>query len=65
MPKYIELLSCDWLISDLCYQAIEQVSLIKWPGECIFKLQVKYLTPEASTNDEWSSELKDEIKKWL
>ncbi len=22
---------CDWLISNLCYQAIEQVHLIKWP----------------------------------
>ncbi len=31
MPKYIELLSCDWLISNLRYQAIEQVYLIKWP----------------------------------
>ncbi len=31
MPKYIELLPCDWLISYLCYQAIEQVYLIKWP----------------------------------
>ncbi len=26
----IELLPCDWLISNLCYQAIEQVYLIKW-----------------------------------
>ncbi len=31
MPKCIELLPCDWLISYLCYQAIEQVYLIKWP----------------------------------
>ncbi len=31
MPKCIELLPCDWLISNLCYQAIEQVYLIKWP----------------------------------
>ncbi len=31
MPKYIELLPCDWLISNLCYQAAEQVHLIKWP----------------------------------
>ncbi len=31
MPKCIELLPCDWLISNLCYQAIEQVSLLKWP----------------------------------
>ncbi len=30
MPKCIELLPCDWLISNLCYQAIEQVYLIKW-----------------------------------
>ncbi len=30
MPKCIELLSCDWLICNLCYQAIEQVYLIKW-----------------------------------
>ncbi len=27
----IELLPCDWLISNLCYQPIEQVYLIKWP----------------------------------
>ncbi len=26
-----ELLPCDWPISNLCYQAIEQVYLIKWP----------------------------------
>ncbi len=31
MPKCIELLPCDWLISNLCCQAIEQVYLIKWP----------------------------------
>ncbi len=31
MPKCIELLPCYWLISNLCYQAIEQVYLIKWP----------------------------------
>ncbi len=31
MPKCIELLSCDRLISNLCYYAIEQVYLIKWP----------------------------------
>ncbi len=30
MPKCIELLPCDWLISNLRYQAIEQVYLIKW-----------------------------------
>ncbi len=30
MPKCTELLPCDWLISNLCYQAIEQVYLIKW-----------------------------------
>ncbi len=29
--KTISSLSCDWLISNLCYQAIEQVYLIKWP----------------------------------
>ncbi len=28
MPKCIELLPCDWLISNLCYQAIEQMYLI-------------------------------------
>ncbi len=27
MPKCIELLPRDWLISNLCYQAIEQVSV--------------------------------------
>ncbi len=27
----MELLPCDWLISNLCYQPIEQVYLIKWP----------------------------------
>ncbi len=31
MPKCIELLPCDWMISNLCYQAIERVYLIKWP----------------------------------
>ncbi len=33
MPKCVELLSCkcDWLISNLCLQAIEKVYLIKWP----------------------------------
>ncbi len=31
MPKCIELLPCDWLISNLCYQAIEHIFLIKWP----------------------------------
>ncbi len=31
MPKCIELLPCDWLISNLCCQAIEQLYLIKWP----------------------------------
>ncbi len=31
MPKCIELLPCDWLISNLCYQAIEPVYLIKRP----------------------------------
>ncbi len=31
MPKCIELLPCDRLISNLCYYAIEQVYLIKWP----------------------------------
>ncbi len=32
MTKCIDLLPCDWLISNLCYQAIEQVYLIK----CVF-----------------------------
>ncbi len=38
MPKCIELLPCDWLISNLCYQAIEQVYLIKWmvSGVCMY-----------------------------
>ncbi len=31
MSKCIELMPCDWLISNLCYQAIEPVFLIKWP----------------------------------
>ncbi len=31
MPKCNELLPCDWLISNLCYQVIEQAYLIKWP----------------------------------
>ncbi len=30
MHKCIELLPCYWLISNLCYQAIEQVYPIKW-----------------------------------
>ncbi len=31
MSKCIELLPCDWMVINLCYQAIEQVYLIKWP----------------------------------
>ncbi len=27
----LQLLPCDWLIINLCYQATEQVYLIKWP----------------------------------
>ncbi len=34
MPK---LLPCDWLISNLCYQVIEQVYLIKWAvSVCVY-----------------------------
>ncbi len=41
MPKCIELLPCDWLISNLCYQAIEQVYLIKWPvSVCVCEMYV-------------------------
>ncbi len=36
MPKCIELLPWDWLISNLCYQAIEQMYLIKWPVSIYF-----------------------------
>ncbi len=37
MPKCIELLPCDWLISNLCYQAIIQVYLIKFPATvCVY-----------------------------
>ncbi len=37
MPKCIELLPCDWLISNVCYQAIEQVYLIKWSvSVCVY-----------------------------
>ncbi len=44
MPKCIELLPCDWLISNLCYQAIEQVYLIKWPVSIyIFNLYIMYM----------------------
>ncbi len=39
MPKCIELLPCDWLISNLCYQAIEQVYLIKWPVSVCYNKQ--------------------------
>ncbi len=41
----IELLPCDWLISNLCYQAIEQVYLIKWLVSvyCII-IKCKYLS---------------------
>ncbi len=31
IPIDQQLLSCDWLISNLFYQAIEQVYLLKWP----------------------------------
>ncbi len=40
MPKFIELLPCDWLISDLCYQTIEQVYLIKWSVSVIWRMLV-------------------------
>ncbi len=37
MPKCIELLICDWMISNLYYQAIEQMHLIKWPvSVCVY-----------------------------
>ncbi len=38
MPKCIELLPCDWLISNLCYQAIERVYLIKWPVSVFYNV---------------------------
>ncbi len=40
MTKCIELLPCDWLISNLCYQAIEQVHLIKWPVS-VYTIHIK------------------------
>ncbi len=50
MPKCIELLPCDWLISNLCYQATEQVYLIKWPVSvcvciyiCVYICEVKLI----------------------
>ncbi len=34
---HLELLPCDWLISNLCFQVIEQVYLIKWPvSVCVY-----------------------------
>ncbi len=48
MPKYIELLPCDWLISNLCYQATEQVFLIKWPVSYIL-LHILYIYVYCST----------------
>ncbi len=41
--KYIELLPCDWLIRIVCYQAIEQVYLIKWPVSVCHCFWVKTL----------------------
>ncbi len=37
MPKCVDFLPCDWLICNLCYQAIEQVYLIKWLVSVDFK----------------------------
>ncbi len=36
MPKYVELLPCDWLISNWCNQAIEQ--MYHMAGECIYSI---------------------------
>ncbi len=48
MPKCIEWLTCDWLISNLCYQAIEQVYLIKRPvsvsGRLLFSEDLEFWT---------------------
>ncbi len=38
LTKFTELLPCDWLISNVCYQAIEQLYLIKWPGSLMFNV---------------------------
>ncbi len=43
---HLQLLTCDWLISNLCYQAIEQLFLIKWPVSVLYicVLQKKKMT---------------------
>ncbi len=50
MPKCIELLPCDWLISYLCYQAIEPVYLIKWP----VSVYIWVLLNVMQKNSDWS-----------
>ncbi len=45
MPKRIELLPCDWLISNVCNQAIEQVYLIKWPVSVCLKIRKLKVLP--------------------
>ncbi len=42
-PKCIELLPCDWLISNLCYQAIEQVNLISGRRVCVYMYMYIYI----------------------
>ncbi len=59
MPKCIELLPCDWLISNLCYHAIEQVYLIKWPVNVhqIKSNQITFIvtSPQHKCLGEWNS----------
>ncbi len=54
MPKCIELLPCYWLISNLCYQAIEQVYLIKWPVSAYVYICMYIYTCMYSQNSFWS-----------
>ncbi len=76
MPKCIELLPCDWLISNLCFQAIEQVYLIKWPvSVCMYIYIYIYMYffflsfsrrfyPKRLTNEDITEAIKTN-KRWI
>ncbi len=53
MPNCIELLPCDWLISNLCYQAIEQVYLIKWPMSVYIYMYIHSICCKPCSGSAW------------
>ncbi len=55
MPKCIEFLPCDWLISNLCYQAIEQVYLIKWPVSVCMGVTTIYFGGDVLYSQYWKN----------